>query len=132
MNYSFSIRRVLIATALIIVVGIIAFALFWRGAIFEAQGQALFSPYGGTITRVSYECCYGHIVTITDKTTNIPQDYMYYPLISDLNQYYQIFFAGPTVLGDSFPIGYCLDAGDYCSPNFVGPTIRQVGTTLSF
>lgn len=123
-----SIKRVSFCIAIFIAVTLILLALFWRGLIFEASGQALFPPFEGGITRVSYECCFGHLITVTDTTTGLSTEIMYYPFISDLNQYYQVFFPGPTTVGDYFPLGICLDAGSDCAPTWTAGTIRQVGT----
>jgi len=122
---------IFIATS-ILISGILIFSILaWNGKINSVAGQSLYTPFGGEITQVSYECCWGHIVTVDDKVSGEEVELMYYPILSTLYSYYQVFFPGPNVVGDYFPLGICIDIDDDCENiSFTDGTIRQVGTSL--
>src|SRR3989344_8176342 len=96
-------KNISITLAILFVVALVYTALFVVQPISRVGGQSILTPFGGPIKEVSYECCYGHIVTIDDAVSNQEIELMYYPGISQLYSYYMIFMAGPKNVGNYFP-----------------------------
>src|SRR3989344_7456718 len=97
-------KNISITLAILFVVALVYTALFVVQPISRVGGQSILTPFGGPIKEVSYECCFGHIVTIDDAVSNQEIELMYYPGISQLYSYYMIFMAGAHTFCDFFPL----------------------------
>ncbi len=96
-----------------------------------AKGQGLMVPFGGEIRSVSYECCYGSIITIHDVRTDEDIEMMLYPGLTQVFREYQLWSEGPNTVGFYFPFGICLDISGLCyqSVSYTDGSILAVGTS---
>jgi hypothetical protein len=90
-------------------------------------------PFGGPSTRISYDCCYGIIVTMNNYADNNKQiDLMFYWGLSSLYANYMIETPRECILGDAAPGGLCLKDGEECEGgDTTDGTITIVGTTYA-
>ena len=124
-------KNISITLAILFVVALVYTALFVVQPISRVGGQSILTPFGGPKKEVSYECCFGHIVTIDDAVSNQEIELMYYPGISQLYSYYIIFMAGPNTVGNYLQIGICLESDEECeSVSTTDGTILNFGPSL--
>lgn len=125
----------LFVVVLVIASSVLITAAWWTGDYFsknvvEVDAVSILTPFGDEITQVSYECCYGFIVTIDDIVSDQSIDLMFYPGISQLYREYMIFSSGPLTVGNYFPIGICIEIDEECeSVSTTDGTITIVGTS---
>ncbi len=107
--------------AIIFAISLIGFS-YWHTNFVQAVSTPLL--LGGKIIWVDY-CCNGINLTVGPPN---PGRFLF-TTGSTLYEYFNIYEAGPWVLGTASPGGFCLNPLLFCAPVPVDGTIIQVGTS---
>lgn len=106
------------------------FFLFVVSFGFWIKSSKAIIPFGGPILNVFYCPCSANLAVVVGPPS--PGVFMYQPGSTIVYAFYQIFRAGPWVLGNYTPGGACLMFIPYgCAPiAYPLGTIMEVGTSL--
>lgn len=102
-----------------------------KAIIPEATAFSYGLPFGGPSTQISYDCCYGMIVTMNNYADNNKSiKLMFYWGISRLYENYMIATPRECILGDAFPYGLCTKKNQRCmGGDTTDGSIMIVGTS---